>query len=216
MLGSERGLVQERSVGRCNVSRFLILLLLAGMTGCVDYEGVTSIRRIDDDAGIVIAEDTWYGLSCDVSPDDTTKAREEFADLMQTWLDDKVGVGFAREHRGYLSERRLWVEGGVLRGMWRVVFDADDYFDKNDDGWSADSSGFYLERRSDVVATDGTSVGKERWRWPPEARVMTVTVGGTPGPWRSSFVAWYQAYVAEHGLDEYGRKIGAEVPETGK
>ena len=63
---------------------------------------------------------------------------------------------------------------------------------------------------SHVVATDGTSVGRKRLHWPRETRVMTATVMRPPGPWRSSFAAWYKDYVAEHGLDEYGRKIGAE------
>lgn len=195
----------------------LLVLLMAAMTGCYGSEDAVLTLRLSGDSEplLVEIERTYHVIHSDASPGDTTGARDDFEKLMERWLSDDRGLEAAFKHR-YLKERRLWVEGGRLHGTERVIAYANDFM-REESEWTADSTGFYLQLSDSSDSsgtTNGTFIGG-RWYWPPEARLLIVRAQVPPsdqGHWRAEFAKWYQVHVAEHGLDEYGHKVGPASP----
>jgi len=164
-------------------ARWLALVALVPLSGCLDYAGVT--LQIDLKAGTAVMIVEGLGTT------DRTEELEDFADLVN---EQVLGDAIQKDHPEWtVGERSLYVTDGRLDG--KVAFTFDDpqslglykHDRKSPWFWCADSGDHITSTNGTIIPNHPDCVVFER-----KAKVLEVSTrtGHQPESLMEAFLAW--------------------------
>ena len=183
--------------GLSRISPWVLSTMLPLCAGCVTYEEEEQRVTIDEERNIARHTDTYFDIGSDQST--AEEQGEDFSDLIDMWKGDETLLSGA-DNGTYVLSRKVWLEGGKLKGeMQWLERGAKVFHDQSD--WRSDSLGYWRKldpREVDLVRTNGTVTRTDTTlivQWPPSAREILIRERSRDFAPTPSFADSFRAYL---------------------
>jgi len=157
-----------------SLRRFVLLLLLASLSGCLTYERSTTRVTIDRKTGIARVQVTYWNLATTETGRDRQRDDMEALDSLRRSDAYFVSSFLRGPNAGIASRRRVWIDHGKIHASYTITTK-----DLNQlaEGWSAGSSRYRYAPMLEVTQTNGSRTDDEKpvIEWPRTSSILVIS-----------------------------------------